>query len=322
MADMGFLPQVATILKAIPRERQTMLFSATLDSQIMGLISQTQDPLRFEVDETQPTVEGVEHHLFEVHQMDKTDVLIALLKGPHGLTLVFTRTKRVCDCLSDQLKAAGVNAEPIHGDLAQGERERALQAVRGRQDRRPRRNRRRRARARHRQHHARRELRPAGGPQGVPAPRRTHGASRTHGHRGHARDVAGAYRTSSGWRACSSCTPHIVEIFSSDPRLSRSAPTSSKASRRPPRSPTVRPPRAPTRGSPDAAPAAAAAASVSPGSLVPETELVALDVAQDDVAERPLGGNSSSQATSRRARPGARSRRRDRRVAARGAAGS
>ena len=51
MADMGFLPQVAKILKEIPRERQTMLFSATLDRQIMGLISQTQDPLRFEVDD-------------------------------------------------------------------------------------------------------------------------------------------------------------------------------------------------------------------------------------------------------------------------------
>ncbi len=126
MADMGFLPQVAKILKAIPRERQTMLFSATLDSQIMGLISQTQDPLRFEVEETQPTVEGVEHHLFEVHQMDKTEVLTSLLQGPHGLTLVFTRTKRMCDWLADQLKGAGVKAEPIHGDLGQGDRERAL----------------------------------------------------------------------------------------------------------------------------------------------------------------------------------------------------
>jgi superfamily II DNA/RNA helicase len=126
MADMGFLPQVARILKAIPRERQTMLFSATLDSQIMGLISQTQDAIRFEVEDKQPTVEGVEHHLFEVHQMDKTEVLTSLLQGPHGLTLVFTRTKRMCDWLADKLKAAGVNAEPIHGDLGQGERERAL----------------------------------------------------------------------------------------------------------------------------------------------------------------------------------------------------
>ena len=126
MADMGFLPQVARILRSIPRERQTMLFSATLDSQIMGLISQTQDAIRFEVEETQPTVSGVEHHLFEVHQMDKTDVLESLLQGPHGLTLVFTRTKREADRLANRLKRAKVKAEPIHGDLSQAERERAL----------------------------------------------------------------------------------------------------------------------------------------------------------------------------------------------------
>jgi superfamily II DNA/RNA helicase len=126
MADMGFMPQVAKILKALPRERQTLLFSATLDSQIMGLIAQTQDPLRFEVSDSQPTVEGVEHHLFEVHRMDKTDVLVSLLKGPHGLTLVFTRTKRECDRLARRLKEEDIKAEPIHGDLSQSDRERAL----------------------------------------------------------------------------------------------------------------------------------------------------------------------------------------------------
>jgi ATP-dependent RNA helicase DeaD/ATP-dependent RNA helicase RhlE len=126
MADMGFLPQVTTILRYVPRERQTMLFSATLDSQIMGLISQTQDPLRYEVSDRQPTVEGLEHHLFEVHQMDKTDVLVALLKGPHGLTLVFTRTKRACSRLAKALSDNGVKAEAIHGDRTQAERERSL----------------------------------------------------------------------------------------------------------------------------------------------------------------------------------------------------
>jgi superfamily II DNA/RNA helicase len=58
--------------------------------------------------------------------MDKTDVLISLLQGPHGLTIVFTRTKRECDHLADRLKRAGINAEPIHGDLSQADRERAL----------------------------------------------------------------------------------------------------------------------------------------------------------------------------------------------------
>jgi superfamily II DNA/RNA helicase len=126
MADMGFLPQVSRILKAVPRERQTMLFSATLDSQILGLVAQTHEPLRFEVDDKQPTVENLEHHLFEVNRLEKTDVLVNLLQGPHGLTLVFTRTKAECDRLARRLTRAEIKAEAIHGDRSQAERERAL----------------------------------------------------------------------------------------------------------------------------------------------------------------------------------------------------
>ena len=127
MADMGFMPQVAHILRNVPRERQTMLFSATLDQQIMGLISQTQDAARHEVADRFATVESLEHHLFEVHQMDKTDVVVALLKGPHhGLTLVFTATKFGCSRLAAALQKAGVKAEAIHGDRSQSERERSL----------------------------------------------------------------------------------------------------------------------------------------------------------------------------------------------------
>jgi superfamily II DNA/RNA helicase len=126
MADMGFLPQVAQILRQVPRERQTMLFSATLDQQIMGLISQTADAIRHEITDSTPTVEGLEHHLFEVHSMDKTDVLVSLLQGPHGLTLVFTQTKRECSRLTQRLTEAGVKAEAIHGDRTQSDRERSL----------------------------------------------------------------------------------------------------------------------------------------------------------------------------------------------------
>jgi superfamily II DNA/RNA helicase len=110
-----------------------MLFSATLDHQIMGLISQTQHAVRFEVTDRSSTVEGLEHHLFEVHHLDKTDVLIALLKGPHGLTLVFTRTKRACARLAKALNAAGVKAEAIHGDRTQAERERSLRRFESRE---------------------------------------------------------------------------------------------------------------------------------------------------------------------------------------------
>lgn len=126
MADMGFLPQVGKILRWVPRERQTMLFSATLDAQIIGLISQTQNPVRHEVTDRLPTVEGVEHHLFEVHTLDKEEVLVALLRAPRGLALVFTRTKRNCDKLAARLRAAGIRASEIHGDLGQVAREKAL----------------------------------------------------------------------------------------------------------------------------------------------------------------------------------------------------
>ncbi|HVL82387.1 MAG TPA: DEAD/DEAH box helicase [Actinomycetota bacterium] len=127
MADMGFLPQVARILGYVPRDRQTMLFSATLDDQIMGLIAQTTDPVRHEVANQQVTVEGVEHHLFEVRQMDKTEVLISVLRrAPRDLTLVFTRTKAQCDRLAKSLSKAGLDALAIHGDLPQAAREKAL----------------------------------------------------------------------------------------------------------------------------------------------------------------------------------------------------
>lgn len=132
MADMGFLPQVAQILSNVPKKRQTMLFSATLDDQIMGLIAQTIDPVRYETADSTPTVEGVEHHLFEVIHVDKGDVLIALLRrAPRGLTLVFTKTKASCDRLSKKLAKAGLSASPIHGDMHQGAREKSLKKFEG-----------------------------------------------------------------------------------------------------------------------------------------------------------------------------------------------
>jgi len=131
MADMGFLPQVTTILRHVPDDRQTMLFSATLDHQIFGLIAQTDEPARHEVADKQQTVDSVEHHLFEVHPMDKVEVLKAIVSSAPGLSLVFTRTKRGCDRLAGELKDGGVNATAIHGDLGQGAREQALKRFEG-----------------------------------------------------------------------------------------------------------------------------------------------------------------------------------------------
>jgi superfamily II DNA/RNA helicase len=126
MADMGFIPQVEWILRRVRGEHQTMLFSATLDSDVRYLIrNYLRDPVRHEVASPQPTVEEMEHRFLAVHQMDKARVAAAIARGGYK-TLLFVRTKRGADRLATQLRREGVKAAAIHGDLRQGARERAL----------------------------------------------------------------------------------------------------------------------------------------------------------------------------------------------------
>src|SRR4051812_23126896 len=126
MADMGFMPQVEWLLRRIESEHQTMLFSATLDGDIDHLVRHyLHDPVRHEVVSTQQTVHTMVHHFLSVHQLDKPKVAAAIGRGVFR-TLVFVRTKRGADRLSQQLRREGVKAEAIHGDLRQGARERAL----------------------------------------------------------------------------------------------------------------------------------------------------------------------------------------------------
>jgi ATP-dependent RNA helicase RhlE len=129
MLDMGFQPQVDRIVRRLPKQRQTMFFSATLDGAAGRLATAyTKDPARHEVSTDGKTIEEVEHRFVSVDQSDKVDALINLLpKGDaQGLTLVFVRTKRGADRLVKRLRAKGIKAEAMHGDLAQGARERAL----------------------------------------------------------------------------------------------------------------------------------------------------------------------------------------------------
>jgi ATP-dependent RNA helicase RhlE len=126
---MGFQPQVDRIVRRLPKQRQTMFFSATLDGAAGRLATAyTNDPARHEVSTDGKTIEEVEHRFVSVDQSDKVDALINLLpKGDaQGLTLVFVRTKRGADRLVKRLRAKGIKAEAMHGDLAQGARERAL----------------------------------------------------------------------------------------------------------------------------------------------------------------------------------------------------
>ena len=110
MADMGFLPQVEWLLRRVPNDRQTLLFSATLDREVDVLVRRyMQDPVRHEVVSDSKTVEEMTHRFLKVHELDRVKVLAAIAGGV-SRTLVFVRTKRGADRLVSQLKREGVIA--------------------------------------------------------------------------------------------------------------------------------------------------------------------------------------------------------------------
>jgi superfamily II DNA/RNA helicase len=126
MADMGFLPQVEWILRKVPDDRQTLLFSATLDREVDVLVRRyMRDPVRHEVVSDTQTFDEMMHRFLKVHDLDRVKVLAAIAAGV-ARTMVFVRTKRGADKLVSQLKREGVHAAAIHGDLRQTARERAL----------------------------------------------------------------------------------------------------------------------------------------------------------------------------------------------------
>ena len=126
MADMGFLPQVEWLLRHVDTKHQTLLFSATLDGVVDGLIKRYQhDPVYHEVASPTVTVDAMKHRFIAVHEMDKVKVAAAIARNS-GRTLAFTNTKRVADRLARALNEEGVRAAAIHGDLRQGQREDAL----------------------------------------------------------------------------------------------------------------------------------------------------------------------------------------------------
>ena len=126
MADMGFLPQVEWVLRKVPTDRQTLLFSATLDREVDVLVRRyMRDPVKHEVLSESKTVDEMTHRFLKVHEMDRVKVLAAI-SGAVPRTMVFVRTKRGADRLVSQLKREGVIAGAIHGDLKQSAREMAL----------------------------------------------------------------------------------------------------------------------------------------------------------------------------------------------------
>jgi len=132
MLDMGFKPQVEKLLRLLPRDRQTMLFSATLDGEVDELArSYTESPARIEADRPIEQADGpVDHAFVAVTPENKLDKLIEELERERGLALVFVRTKRGADRLATKLARHEVNAVALHGDMSQNARERALKRFR------------------------------------------------------------------------------------------------------------------------------------------------------------------------------------------------
>jgi ATP-dependent RNA helicase RhlE len=128
MLDMGFLPALRRIAAALPRRRQTLLFSATLSENIIRLSTEfTRDVVRVDVSARQVVAPTVTHHVHEVAVERKRDVLTHILAQPGaGQALVFCRTKRGADRVGEDLGRRGVRTGVIHGNKSQSVRSRTL----------------------------------------------------------------------------------------------------------------------------------------------------------------------------------------------------
>ena len=134
MLDLGFLPDVESILAKTPELRQTMLFSATMPGAIVTLARKhMRHPMNIRAespDETH-TVPATAQFVWQAHELDKPEVIARILQADDvGRVIIFTRTKRTAQRVADDLIDRGFPASPLHGDMAQGAREKALQRFR------------------------------------------------------------------------------------------------------------------------------------------------------------------------------------------------
>ena len=133
MLDMGFLPDVRRILQLLPKKRQTLLFSATMPTEIRGLASNAlTNPEEIRIGRVEPA-HTVSHGIYEVRtQSDKTALLVSLLEQLRGeKVLVFTRTKHRAKGLAQKLKRAGHRVSDLQGNMAQNQRDRAIAGFKG-----------------------------------------------------------------------------------------------------------------------------------------------------------------------------------------------
>jgi ATP-dependent RNA helicase RhlE len=127
MLDMGFLPAIRRIAAELPRDRQTLCFSATLEASVAHLVNDyMKAPVRVALGSISKPADTVELHAFEVSLAEKSDVLRHLLYAEKGQTLIFARTKRGTERLAKNLVRDGFSAAMIHGDRTQTQRSGAL----------------------------------------------------------------------------------------------------------------------------------------------------------------------------------------------------
>jgi ATP-dependent RNA helicase RhlE len=131
MLDLGFLPQIRDILKRLPRERQTLMFSATMPDSIEMIARDfMRDPVRVDIMPQGGAAEGITHRLYVVKEADKRNALLALLQQELGSTLVFARRKVDAEWLFHILERQGHPVARIHADQSQGKRVKALETFR------------------------------------------------------------------------------------------------------------------------------------------------------------------------------------------------
>jgi ATP-dependent RNA helicase RhlE len=132
MLDMGFIHDIRKIVAKIPKDRQTLLFSATMPREIAELAGEMlRDPARVAVTPVASTAERIAQRVIHTPRAGKPDLLVQVLKGePIERALVFTRTKHGADKLVRSLQKSGIPAEAIHGNKSQGQRERVLASFR------------------------------------------------------------------------------------------------------------------------------------------------------------------------------------------------
>ena len=131
MLDLGFLPDVEKILANTPNRMQTMLFSATMPGDIIALARRFMNqPIHIRTQDSEDegaVVTRIKQHVLRAHAMDKIEMLARILQAEgRGPTMVFCRTKRTCQKTAEDLMERGFKAAPIHGDLGQSSREKAL----------------------------------------------------------------------------------------------------------------------------------------------------------------------------------------------------